>query len=132
MLLDIDHHSGMPIYRQIIDQIRQQIMGGQLPEGWQLMSVRELAGQLRVNPMTISKAYTLLEVEGLLERRRGVGLFVARLPSEQKKRTKTELLDRIIRKAAVTAVQLGITQERACQLLADLYRKYNSKTRSSK
>lgn len=131
-MLDIDHHSGIPIYRQIIDQIRQQIMGGQLPEGWQLMSVRELAGQLRVNPMTISKAYTLLEVEGLLERRRGVGLFVARLPSEQKRRTKTELLDQIIKKAAVTAVQLGIPQERACQLLADLYRKYNSKTRSSK
>jgi GntR family transcriptional regulator len=122
----------MPIYRQIIDQIRQQIMGGQLPEGWQLMSVRELAGQLRVNPMTISKAYTLLEVEGLLERRRGIGLFVARLRKEQKLRTKAALLQQIIRKAAVVAVQLGIPQERACQLLADLYRKYNSKTRSSK
>jgi GntR family transcriptional regulator len=129
MLLDIEHHSGLPIYRQIINQIRQQVMAGQLPEGWRLMSVRELANRLRVNPMTISKAYALLEVEGLLERRRGIGLFVARLPGEQKTRTKTELLDQIIRKAAVTAVQLGIPQEQACRMLADLYRKYDSKTR---
>jgi GntR family transcriptional regulator len=132
MLLDIDHHSGMPIYRQIIDQIRRQIMGGQLPEGWQLMSVRELAEQLRVNPMTISKAYTLLEVEGLLERRRGIGLFVARLQKEHKLQTKAALLQQIIRKAAVTAVQLGISQQQACHMFTDLYRKYNSKTRSSK
>ncbi|MBN2591295.1 MAG: GntR family transcriptional regulator, partial [Sedimentisphaerales bacterium] len=62
MLLEIDHHSGQPIYRQVIDQIRQQIMAGQLREGEQLVTVRDLAGQLRVNPMTISKAYALLEV----------------------------------------------------------------------
>ena len=79
MLLQIDHHSGQPIYRQVIDQIRRQVMAGQLREGEQLPSVRDLAAQLRVNPMTISKAYSLLEMEGLLDRRRGVGLFVAAL-----------------------------------------------------
>ncbi len=92
MLLEIDHHSGVTIYRQVIEQIRQQIMAGRLSEGEQLMSVRELAAQLRVNPMTISKAYALLEVEGLLERRRGIGLFVARLRKAQKERTKAMLL----------------------------------------
>jgi len=129
MLLEIDHHSGVPIYRQIIDQIRHQIMAGQLPEGWQLMSVRELARQLSVNPMTVSKAYALLEVQGLVERRRGIGLFVARLPSDQKTRNKTEILRQIMTKAAVTAVQLEIPEENACHMLADLYRKYDSKTR---
>jgi len=129
MLLDIDHHSGVPIYRQIMDQIRRQVMAGQLSEGRQLMSVRELAGRLRVNPMTVSKAYALLEVEGVLERRRGIGLFVAQLPDDQKIRTKAALFDQIIRKAAVTAAQLGIPQEQACRMLADLYRKYDSKGR---
>jgi len=130
MLLEIDHHSGVPIYRQVIEQIRQQIMAGQLSEGEQLMSVRELAAQLRVNPMTISKAYALLEVEGLVERRRGVGLFAARLRKDKKIHTKAQLLEEILRKAAVTAVQFGIPEEKAREMLAKLYRKYDSKTRS--
>jgi len=130
MLLEIDHHSGVPIYRQLIEQIRRQIMSGQLSEGEQLMSVRELAAQLRVNPMTISKAYALLEVEGLVERRRGIGLFAARLRKDQKERTKDKLLEEIMRKAAVTAVQFEIPEEKAGEMLAKLYRKYNSRTRS--
>ena len=130
MLLEIDHHSGVPIYRQLIEQIRRQIMAGQLSEGAQLMSVRELAAQLRVNPMTISKAYALLEVEGLLERRRGIGLFAARLRKDQKERTKGKLLEEIMRKAAITAVRLEIPEEKAVEILAKLYRKYNSRTRS--
>ena len=130
MLLEIDHHSGLPIYRQVIAQIRQQIMAGRLSEGEQLMSVRELAAQLRVNPMTISKAYTLLEVEGLLERRRGIGLFVARLRRDQKTRTKAKLLEDILRKAAVMAIQLGIPEEKTHEMLTNLYGKYDSQTRS--
>jgi len=130
MLLEIDHHSGVPIYRQLIEQIRRQIMSGQLSEGEQLMSVRELAAQLRVNPMTISKAYALLEVEGLVERRRGIGLFAARLRKDQKERTKGKLLEEIMRKAAVTAVQFDIPEEKAVEMLAKLYRKYNSRMRS--
>ena len=130
MLLEIDHHSGVPIYRQVIEQIRQQIMAGRLSEGEQLMSVRELAAQLKVNPMTVSKAYALLEVEGLVERRRGVGLFAARLRKDKKAHTKARLLEDILRKAAVTAVQLGIPEEKAGEMLARLYRKYDSRTRS--
>ncbi|MHC4567859.1 MAG: GntR family transcriptional regulator [Planctomycetota bacterium] len=130
MLLEIDHHSGVPIYRQVIDQVRQQIMAGQLSEGRQLDSVRELAGRLRVNPMTISKAYALLEVEGLAERRRGIGLFVARVATGQKEQTRGRLLEEILKKAAVTAVQFDIPEEEAARMLADLYRKYDAKTRS--
>ena len=130
MLLEIDHHSGVPIYRQVIEQVRRQIMAGQLSEGQQLDSVRELAGRLRVNPMTISKAYALLEVEGLAERRRGIGLFVARVRKSQKERTKARLLEEILKKAAVTAVQFDIPEEEAAWMLIDLYRKYDSRTRS--
>ena len=130
MLLEINHHSGVPIYRQVIEQIRQQIMAGQLSEGEQLMSVRDLAAQLGVNPMTISKAYALLEVEGLVERRRGIGLFVGKLRKDKKAHTKAQLLEEILRKAAVMAVQLGIPEEKAVEMLAMLYKKYDSKTRS--
>jgi len=130
MLLEIDHHSGQPIYRQLIEQIRRQIMAGQLAEAEQLISVRELAARIKVNPMTVSKAYALLEIEGLLERRRGIGLFVAELRKGQKERVKAKLLEEILRKAAVTAVQFGISREKASEMLDNLYSKYNSRTRS--
>jgi GntR family transcriptional regulator len=131
MLLEIDHHNGQPIYRQVIDQVRQQIMAGQLSEGEQLVTVRDLANQLRVNPMTISKAYAFLEVEGLLERRRGIGLFVAKVRNEQKEQTKENLLEDILRQAAVMAVQFDIPKSKAADMLAELYEKYNSKSRDS-
>jgi len=63
--------SGIPIYRQLVEQIRRLIAGGQLPPGAELPSVRELAITHAVNPMTVSKAYSLLETEGLLQRNRG-------------------------------------------------------------
>ena len=132
MLLEIDHHSGQPIYRQVIDQIRQQIMAGQLREGEQLVTVRDLAGQLRVNPMTISKAYALLEVEGLLERRRGIGLFVAQIRGGKKEMAKEKILEEALRQAAVLAVQFEIPQSKASDMLAQLYKKYNSKSRDRK
>jgi GntR family transcriptional regulator len=130
MLLQIDHHSGVPIYRQVMDEIRRQVMAGRLPEGEQLASVRDLAAQLNVNPMTISKAYTLLEVEGLLERRRGVGLFVAAIRKDHKRRTKAQLLEQILTKAVTTAVQFDIAPEEVHELTERLFKKYGSKVGS--
>jgi len=129
MLLEIDHHSGQPIYRQVMEQIRRQILAGQLAEGEQLVSVRGLAGRLKVNPMTISKAYGLLEMEGLLERRRGVGLFVAGLEQEQKSASKGELLERILGKAVAAAVQFGISEEEVKRLTERLFERYGSAIR---
>ena len=129
MLLQIDYHSGQPIYRQVIDQIRRQVLAGQLREGEQLPSVRDLAAQLRVNPMTISKVYSLLEMEGLLERRRGVGLFVAGLAREKAGRTKANMLEEALSRAVVLAVQLGIPQDQVRDVLTRLYQRYESKMR---
>ncbi len=129
MLLQIDHHSGQPIYRQVIDQIRRQVMAGQLRQGEQLPSVRDLAAQLRVNPMTISKVYSLLEMEGLLDRRRGVGLFVAPLAKEKAGRTRADMLEEALTRAVVTAVQLGISEDKARDMLTRLYQKYDSRMR---
>jgi GntR family transcriptional regulator len=76
-LLTIQPASAEPIYRQIVEQLRRLIAGGQLPPGELLPSVREVAGFHAVNPMTVSRAYSLAESEGLLERQRGKGMTVA-------------------------------------------------------
>src|SRR5574338_472087 len=76
-LLVIQPASAEPIYRQIVEQLRRLIAGGQLAPGDLLPSVREVAGFHAVNPMTVSRAYSLAESEGLLERLRGKGMAVA-------------------------------------------------------
>lgn len=129
MLLEIDHHIGVPIYRQVIRQVRQQIMTDGLKEGEQLETVRDLAARLKVNPMTISKAYSFLEAEGLVERKRGVGLFVVRVRKSKKKQIRDQLLSDVVDKAATTAIQLGISEDEAMALLRKHYRAYKSKTR---
>jgi GntR family transcriptional regulator len=69
--------SGVPIYRQLIDQVRRMVASGQLASGTALPSVREVAAEYTVNPTTISKAYSLLEGEGLLQRNRGKPMTIA-------------------------------------------------------
>ena len=124
MLLEIDHHSGVPIYRQIKDQIREQIMAGRLREGEQLVSVRELAVQLKVTPVTVSKAYSAMEAEGLLERRRGIGLFIAEIHSDKKDQTKEEILETHLSKAVTTAIQFGLSEEKTEKIMKDLFLKF--------
>jgi GntR family transcriptional regulator len=70
-------HSGVPIYRQLQEQIRRLVASGQLAPGTSLPSIRELALRHAINPMTVSKVYNQLESEGLLERHRGKPMTVA-------------------------------------------------------
>ena len=132
MLLEIDYHSGVPIYSQVIRQIRQQIMTDGLKEGEQLETVRDLAARLKVNPMTISKAYSFLEAEGLVERKRGIGLFVSKVKKSHIDQAKAKLFDNVMHKAAVTAVQLDISQDEAIEFFKKHYKEYESKNRRQK
>lgn len=75
-------HSGVPIYRQLSEQIRRLVASGQLRPGTALPSIRELALRHAINPMTVSKVYSLLESEGLLERHRGKPMTVAARPND--------------------------------------------------
>jgi len=77
--LSIRPGAAEPIYRQIADQLRRLITSNQLAAGDSLPSVREVAGRHAINPMTVSRAYGLLESEGLLTRQRGRGMVVASL-----------------------------------------------------
>jgi GntR family transcriptional regulator len=69
--------SGVPIYLQLIQQVRRMVASGQLTPGTELPSVREVATEYTVNPTTISKAYSLLETEGLLQRNRGKPMTIS-------------------------------------------------------
>jgi GntR family transcriptional regulator len=76
--LRLSEASGVPFYRQIVDQMAEFIRSGQLPPNTRLPSVRELAGQLLVSLITIRRSYADLEAAGLIVRRQGQGTFVAR------------------------------------------------------
>ena len=76
-LFHIQTGSTEPIYRQLLEQLRRLVASAQLSAGQELPSVRELAAHLAVNPMTVSKAYGLMEAEGLVERQRGLPMRVA-------------------------------------------------------
>src|SRR5271170_6272632 len=73
----LDLHSGMPVYRQVIDQVRGGIASGLLGAGDQLPTVRQLAVDLAINPNTVVRAYRELELGGLLETHQGTGTFIS-------------------------------------------------------
>ena len=103
--------SGTPIYRQLLEQVRRLVASGRLAPGDELPSVRELAVEHAVNPMTISKAYALLEAEGLLERNRGKPMTVAAQPKSQAAlRERLRRLDREAEQLVLAAKQLELTK----------------------
>jgi GntR family transcriptional regulator len=75
--LRLDLHSGVPVYRQIIDQVRGGIAAGTLTAGDQLPTVRQLAVDLAINPNTVMRAYRELELGGALETHQGTGTFIS-------------------------------------------------------
>ena len=90
----LDRHSGVPAYRQIIDQVRHAIHLGILQPGDQLPTVREVVRQITINPNTVHRAYRELELQGLTEGRTGSGTFVRRSLSEVSDR-QPELLNQL-------------------------------------
>lgn len=116
MLLHITT-DGPPIYQQIVEQIRFRIVSGQLGVGDELPTIRGLAESSRVNPNTVARAYRELENEGLVEKRRTVGTFVAacdaKLTAAERRRLLAPHIDRVL----VQAKQLGMPLD---DLLAQL------------
>jgi GntR family transcriptional regulator len=105
----LNAQSGTPIYRQLMDQVRWLVASNQLKPGDELPSVRELAVRHAVNAMTISKAYSLLEAEGLLTRQRGKPMTVsAELGRKEPKAARLERLDELIAPLATAAQQLQL------------------------
>ncbi len=112
--------SGVPIYRQIVDQVRAQIAGGRLLAGEYLPSVRRVAEDLQVNPMTVSKAYSLLQREGLLELVRGQGMRVDLSKTAESGRSRREALIPLLRQVAETVRQLALSPRQVIDELKPL------------
>src|ERR1041385_2531370 len=115
--LHIDPHSGLPVYRQMIDQIKYYIASGTLKEGDQLPSVRELAQRLTVNPTTVVKAYNELEHEQVIELRHGKGAFVAQPNTTASEFQKDKVVRRLARQLAVESQQIGADHDFVTRIL---------------
>ena len=105
--LQVDPHSGVPVYRQVMDQLKYYIASGALKPGDQIPSIRDLAKSLHVNPTTVVKAYTELEHEGAIEMRHGKGAFVAASAPRMSDADRTAALHRLARQLAIEASQMG-------------------------
>jgi DNA-binding transcriptional regulator YhcF (GntR family) len=109
-----------------MDQVTRMIVSGELAEGAQLESVAGLAGRLKINPMTISKAYGFLVESGLIERRPGVGLFVRAVANDRKRKVKETLLAEALGRSAAMAAQLGLDEQAAVGLFVEQFRQTKS------
>ena len=126
-LFSVNTGAGEPIYRQLMDQVRRLIAAGQLAPGDSLPSVRDVAETFAVNPMTVSKAYSLLEAAGVLARQRGLGMVVAQgTATAQGMDSRLNLLQPTLEKAALEAAQLEIPAEEALALFARLLKEGRS------
>ena len=107
--------SGVPIYRQIIDQVLALVTSGRLKPGDLLPSVRQMAVDLEVNMMTVSKAYARLEIEGVLERDRGTGMRVRQQATTARVADRQKELREVAEQVVTRGLQLGLSDE---QILA--------------
>ncbi len=107
----LDLKSGVPFYRQVIDQVKSAIATGAIGSGDRLPTVRQMAVDLSINPNTVSRAYTELELTGLVETQMGSGTFVGRLEIQRDEVERRRLLDLICRETLSRASSHGFTLE---------------------
>jgi GntR family transcriptional regulator len=108
---EVHPSSGVPIYRQIMDQVRAMIAGGKLAPGDVLPSVRQMSAELGINMMTVSKAYSRLEADGVLSRARGQGMVVDQQSPAGRVADRQRDLHPLAVQMVVRGLQLGLTDE---------------------
>jgi GntR family transcriptional regulator len=122
----LNPHSSVPIYQQLIEQVRRMVAGGQLAPGTELPSVREMAQEHTVHPMTISKAYSQLEADGVLERHRGKPMRVAAQRRDQVNlAARLKQIEPQLAALALSARQLELSPE---EVIAQLKKKLGEKS----
>ncbi len=120
MLIVVDPHSGVPVYRQLMDQIKFHVATGLLNPGDELPSTRALSAELGINPMTISKAYSYLEKDEVVERRPGRPLVVRSHDQEETRDRKIAQLRENLLPTVRMVKQLGINDNEAIRIFIDM------------
>lgn len=113
----------MPLYRQMLQQLRQRIASGQLAAGTQLPSVRDLSQQLHVNPLTVVKVFQLLEREDLVEFRRGLGTFVKPSSPKMSADERRQLLLPSVKQLVMEAQHLRIEAAEVEKMVQEQFKK---------
>jgi len=111
----IDSKSGVPLYRQIIEQVKFAIARGDLQSGNQLPTVRQLAVDLSINPNTVIRAYKELEIEGLLETHQGSGTFVTNERPQVDQLERQRMLDQILTEMLARASSYGLSLDQVLE-----------------
>jgi GntR family transcriptional regulator len=113
----LDSGSGVPFYRQVIDQVLLAVADGRLKPGVQLPTVRQLAVDLSVNLNTIARAYREMEIRGIVETQQGTGTFVAHRKPEKKTAERRKALERLVDQFLSLATAQGFTCDEFAEAL---------------
>jgi len=117
MQLHIQFQDGVPIYLQVMQQIKYLVASGRLQPGDELPSIRALAEQLVVNPNTIARAYRELEVAGVVEKRRTAGTYIAETGSPLARKERMKQLKERVDQLLVEAFQMGFELDEVIKLM---------------
>ncbi len=132
MQFSIDNASARPVYQQIIDQVKRDIALGKLVQGQKLPTVRQLAGELVINPNTIAKAYRQLEQEQIITTRPGAGTFVAELSSNLSRMVRKKIIEEQLELLIVGAVHMQIEKETLVKWFNETLEKFKLANRGNK
>jgi len=125
MQIRIDNASDRPVYLQIVDQVKRDIALGRLVRDERLPTVRQLAGQLAINPNTIAKAFRQLEQEGIIVTKAGAGAFVANLDSNLSRTVRRRLICDELERIVVEAFHMQIDRTTLSDWFNDVIDKFN-------
>jgi GntR family transcriptional regulator len=124
--IQLDFRSGTPIYTQIVEQVKQQVVIGQLKPGNQLPTVRALALELRVNFNTVARAYRLLDETGIISTQQGRGTYILEAPPpEQTDKLRQQALEALTRDYLNEAFHLGCSRDEIINVLKAQLEKEN-------
>ena len=126
----INPHSGVPVYRQLMDQIKYYIASKTLKVGQQLPSIRELSRKLTINPTTVVKAYSELEHDGVIEMKHGKGAFVSALATRMSKKQLENAIRHLAGQLVVEASQMNAPPELVMRLVKEEFKKINTRRKN--